>query len=252
MSKVREDPTIREFMRAFRSESHANKALAIGYYLEIYEGKDSFVVADIRRGYVSAKLPPSSNISAEIGLNIRRGYMFSPQPHGYTLTQEGLETIYVKIPADEARKIEEGISEKLHRDVLNIVEDDERDYIHEALRCLGAGAYRGAILMGWAATMNNLYRKIEQVGFQQFYQACQQLMKSPRRVRRRNDLEYYRDSDVLKAGERIGLFDRNVRAALEKQLDVRNRCAHPGEVKPQIHVVNAFFEEIIQYVLSVA
>ena len=245
-------PTIKEFMRAFRSDTHARQVLAIGYYLEVYEGKQSFEVGDIRRGYVSAKLSPSSNISVEIRLNIQRDHMFSPQRGTYALTQDGLDTIRAELPADEAAKIEESISEKLRTDVLTIVDVDEREYIDEALICLGVGAYRGAILMGWVATMNNVYRKMEQVGFQKFHDACEQFMKKARPVRRRTDLEYYRDSDVLMAAERIGFFDRNVRAALEKQLDVRNRCGHPGQVRPQIHIVNAFFEEIIQYVLSVA
>jgi hypothetical protein len=245
------EPTIAEFMRPFRGESHARKVLAIGYYLEEYEGKDSFEVADIRQGYISAKLSPSSNISVEMRQNIKRDHMFCPQPGRYALTQAGLESIGAEMPTDEAREIEESISDKLRTDALGIVDTDEREYVEEALRCLGVGAYRGAILMGWAASMNNLYRKIQGVGFKCFYQACQQFMKNPRGVTRRSDLEYYRDSDVLMAAERIGLFDRNVRAALEKQLDVRNRCGHPGQVKPQIHIVNAFFEEIIQYVLSV-
>ena len=244
--------TIGKFMGPFRSESYATKALAIGYYLEVIEGKEWFKVSDIRTGYTAAKLSASSNISVEIRTNIQRDHMFSPQRGWYALTQDGLDSIRAEISGDEAQEIQESISQKLRTDVLSIVDVDEREYIQEALTSLGAGAYRGAILMGWAASMSNLYGKIEQVGLQQFYHACQKMMKKPRRVSRRDDLEYYRDSDVLRAAERMGLFDRNVRAALEKQLDVRNRCGHPGQVKPQIHIVNAFFEEIIQYVLSVA
>lgn len=243
--------TIREFMHIFKSKSHATKVLAIGYYIEVFEGKESFGVADIRQHYATGKLSSSSNISAEIRLNTRRDYMFSPGAGRYALTQHGLDIVRGQLPGDTAQEIQETISERLRTDVLSIADVDEREYIEEALKCLGVGAYRGAILMGWAACMHNLYGKIEQAGLGRFHQACCQFMKKPHPLKTRRDLEYYKDSEVLQAAERIVLFDRNVRAALETQLDLRNRCGHPGEVKPQIHMVNAFFEEIIQYVLRV-
>jgi hypothetical protein len=246
------EPSIREFMSEFTRASHATKVLAIGYYLEVLEGKEPFDVGDIREGYLSAKLSPSSNISAEISTNLKRSLMLSPQRGKYALTQPGSETIRGLLQMDAPQEIRERISEKLRSNVLTIADADEREYIEEALKCLDVEAYRGAILMGWAACVDNLYRKIEQAGLGAFHQACAQFMKNPRVVRTRNDLEYYKDSDVLQAAERMGLYDRNVRAALKRQLDLRNRSGHPGEVKPQVHVANAFFEEIIQYVLSVA
>ena len=246
-----EQPDIVGFMSLFRSDSHATKTLALGYYLEVFDGAESFAVADVRQAYHAAKLSPSSNISVEIRLNVQRGRMFRPKSGRYALTQDGLERIRERHTVNEAEEISENISEKLRSDVLGIADADERDYLEEALKCLGVGAYRGAVLMGWAATINNLHAKIEKAGFGAFHQACAQFMKKPRPVKARADLEYFKDWEILLAVEKMGLFDRNVRAALGVQLDVRNRCGHPGEVKPQIHVVNAFFEEIIQYVLSV-
>ncbi len=253
MPRAGERPSISKFMGSLGVKSHANKVLAIGYYLETYAGMDSFTVADIRKSYLAAKLTPSVNISAELRIDAERNLVI-PLGHGrYTLTQDGLEYIKADIPVEgEAEKIQKEISAKLCADVLKIVDKDEREYIEEALRCLRVEAYRGAVLMGWAATMSNIHRKIEEAGLGQFNKECKEFIKKPRPVRLRSDLQYYRDTDILLAAERMGLFDRNVRAALERHLDLRNDCGHPGQVNPQIHVVNAFFEEIIQYVLSVA
>jgi hypothetical protein len=248
---VTEQPDIVEFMSVFRPDSHATKTLALGYYLELFNGAQSFGVADIRQAYRAAKLSPSSNISVEIYLNIQRGRMFRPQSGRYALTQDGLEQIRGRLAVNEADEMLDNISESLRSDMLGIADADQRDYLEEALKCLGVGAYRGAVLMGWEACMDNLYVKIEQAGLGAFHQACTQFIKKPRAVKTKNDLEYYKDSELLKAAERLGLFDRNVRAALERQLGLRNRCGHPGDVKPRIHTVNAFFEEIIQYVLGV-
>jgi hypothetical protein len=253
MPRAGKGPSISEFMGRLRLKSHADKVLAIGYYLEMCRGMDPFAVADIREGYLAAKLSPSSNISAELRIDAERNLVISLGHGRYTLTQNGMEYIKAEIPVEEeAEKIQQEISAKLCADVLKIVDKGEREYIEEAVRCLRVEAYRGAVLMGWAATMSNIHRKIEEAGLGQFNKKCKEFIKKPRPVRQRSDLQYYRDTDILLAAERMGLFDRNVRAALERHLDLRNDCGHPGQVNPQIHVVNAFFEEIIQYVLSAA
>jgi hypothetical protein len=253
MPRAGKGPSISEFMGGLRLKSQADKVLAIGYYLETFRGAASFAVADIRKGYLTAKLAPSANISTELRINAKRNFAI-PLGHGrYTLTQDGVEYVMAKVPAEgEPERIGEDISAKLRTDVLKIVDEDEREYIEEALKCLRVEAYRGAVLMGWAATMSNIHRKIDEAGLGKFNKKCKEFMKKPRPVRQRSDLQYYRDSDILLAAEGMGLFDRNVRAALKRHLDLRNDCGHPGQVNPQIHVVNAFFEEIIQYVLGVA
>jgi hypothetical protein len=50
----------------------------------------------------------------------------------------------------------------------------------------------------------------------------------------------------------MGILSRSVKRHLAPLLDLRNACAHPTVVRPEIHWVRAFFESIIQYVLAVA
>ncbi len=65
-----------------------------------------------------------------------------------------------------------------------------------------------------------------------------------------DDLEYYQEKDFLLVIEKMGIIDKAVRIQLETCLDLRNACGHPTQVRPQIHKVKSFFEDIIQYVLS--
>jgi hypothetical protein len=44
---------------------------------------------------------------------------------------------------------------------------------------------------------------------------------------------------------------KSVKKQLQPWLDFRNGVGHPTNVKPGIHKVKAFFEDIIQYVLAV-
>lgn len=69
-SKLQEDPDIAEEFRNIRSfvgelepGTHAERALAIAYYLENYEGKDSFTVREIESGYEMARMQKPANFS---------------------------------------------------------------------------------------------------------------------------------------------------------------------------------------------
>lgn len=52
---------------------------------------------------------------------------------------------------------------------------DEGDYLDEAQRCLGAQALRGCIVLGWCATVARIHSKIEEIGFDKFSKATEEM-----------------------------------------------------------------------------
>jgi hypothetical protein len=128
-------------------------------------------------------------------------------------------------------------------------------YLNEAVDCYEHGAYRGAILMVWAAAIEHVYTAIEtrQSGFQAFEAANQSRFsssKSYRRITKKNDLLYLNDRNFLLLCEDSGVFNRNARKLLEEKLDTRNRCGHPtGYVIGRDEAV-VFIESLINNIIN--
>jgi hypothetical protein len=144
------------------------------------------------------------------------------------------------------------VSEKLHEDVLTIADSDERSFLEEAMACLHptVNAYRAALIMGWAAVVHNLRRKLVLRGLP-IVDVEVKKHYARKKVEKEDDLDDLKDSELLIICQGLDILQRNVRQRLDGYLGLRNGCAHPTGVKPQLHVVRAFFEEIIQYVLAV-
>jgi len=67
--------SIKEFILAKKPEGDVQKTLVIGYYLEKYEGLDSFTAKDIEDGFRTAKETVPENINDKVNLNIKNGHM---------------------------------------------------------------------------------------------------------------------------------------------------------------------------------
>jgi len=86
--------SIREFLLERAPSSNTEKTLAIGYFLEINEGIDSFNKADLEAGYRSAKEQLPSNINAFVNQSIKNGHMMEAREKknskkAWTITSTG-------------------------------------------------------------------------------------------------------------------------------------------------------------------
>lgn len=130
-----------------------------------------------------------------------------------------------------------------------------RKYLDEAVDCYEAGAYRGAILMVWAATIERIYNAIERYGsgLRLIEAANRKRFGSSnayRPVKKKNDLLYLTDKNLFLICEDAGLFNRNARKLLDEKLDTRNRCGHPtGYVLGREEAV-VFIESLINNIIN--
>jgi hypothetical protein len=73
--KENKNLSVREFMLSKAPANDVEKTLAIGYYLERYEGASSFNVDEIARCFQLAKEPIPGNINDKVNMNIKKGHM---------------------------------------------------------------------------------------------------------------------------------------------------------------------------------
>jgi len=258
------DETLRQFIRTCNPRGTAQTALFIGYHLEVIEARGGFTAREIRGGFIAARVTPPANPSDVLGrLQKRRLVVLleAGPPRRCALSQQGLEIASARLNeigwfasvAPERTEIVREISEKLHQDVMSVADEAERDFIQEALACLhpAVNAYRAAVIMGWSAAVYNLRNKVMAKGLAAFNTEFQRRFPRSKKVADDlNDLQEFKDRELLDVCQGIGILSPSVKKQLEPLLSLRNGCAHPTGVKPEIHRVKAFFEDIIRYVLS--
>lgn len=130
-----------------------------------------------------------------------------------------------------------------------------RQYLEEAIDCYEASAYRGAVLMVWAATIEHLYSVIE--GHQQGFKLVQaenfkrfEKSNSYRKISKKNDLLYVNDANFFLLCEDAGVFNKNARSILDDALKTRNRCGHPTGYTVGREEVVIFIERLINNFIS--
>lgn len=255
--------SLQAFVKAFAPTSPTDIVLAIGYFFENYRSRRQFSVADLRDGFLDARIPLPTNLYDVVNKISKQDLLIcdrKSRPFRYQLSSYGIERVKSRLQAlglldtGEEGKLVAEISAVLYSSLARIPDLDERGYIQEALNCLTpmVRAYRAAVLMAWAGAIYHLRRKVEAQGFSKFCQTYELLsLGKPKHVSDIDDLEFCKDKDFLLVLERMGIIDgKAVRQQLENCLDLRNACAHPTQVTPKIHRVRAFFEDVIEYVLS--
>ena len=67
--------SLKEFLKEKKPKGYTRTTLAIGFYLESYEGLNSFNVDDLGRGFMGAKEPRPKNLNDTANQNIKNGHI---------------------------------------------------------------------------------------------------------------------------------------------------------------------------------
>ncbi len=138
----------------------------------------------------------------------------------------------------------------IERMLFNVRNEDEREYLLEALDCIKANLYRAAVIFAWTAAIINIHNKFMRHGESSINTALQKHYPKAPRVKDINDFTEIKDSVVLEASETLGIFDKNQKNTLVECLGLRNKCGHPGKYAPQPIKVAAFLEDLVQIVFT--
>ena len=96
--------SIKEFLLTKKPNSYAKKVVAVGYYLENYEGYTCFNIKDLESWFRSAKEPLPKNMNDTVNGNISQGYIMEAKEKkdniiAWVLTKTGeayVESNFVK------------------------------------------------------------------------------------------------------------------------------------------------------------
>ncbi len=130
-----------------------------------------------------------------------------------------------------------------------------REYLNEAVDCYENGAYRGAVLMVWAAAIQHIYTAIENHGggFKKIEIANKARFgasSSYRKIGKKNDLHYMNDANFLLICEDAGVFNKNARMLLNERLRTRNLCGHPTSYVIGREEAVVFIESLINNIIN--
>lgn len=135
---------------------------------------------------------------------------------------------------------------KLSKKVSQLTNEDEKNYLLEAIQCFDSGALRAGIVITWIAAMRNLQNKLlKHHSLHSINTAVEKHVREPKRVRSITDFAYILEGVQLKAACDLGQLEKNEKIVLENCLDLRNNCGHPGQYKPEEFKALAFLEDLL-------
>lgn len=133
----------------------------------------------------------------------------------------------------------------LKRQINNLENDDEKEFLMEAVRCLENGAYRAGIIFIWNYAIRTIHHRLLKHSLNSLNTAVKNHYPNAKNIKTEDDFAYIKESIVLKAAQDLGEFDKNQKQVLEKWLDERNFCSHPGKYKPTPTKAMSCIEDII-------
>jgi len=145
--------------------------------------------------------------------------------------------------------------------ILNkITDQNETEYLAEAISCAQLGYYKAAVVMGWCAAIDRIQRKIMAIGFGEFNKASRNIKaQTSGKFKRWNKefnittlsgLQTVFDTDLIIILEGMGLIDGNQSQRLETCFQYRNHSAHPGEAPIEPAHAVSFFVDMDKIILS--
>ena len=160
------------------------------------------------------------------------------------------EVEHIHSPLDTIFKSESSnINTKdLKRALTRLKNEDEKEYLLEAINCIESGVYRAGVIFAWTAAISNIHQRCFKYDSIDLNAAIKKYYPGAPTIKRIEDFSYIKDNTVLEASRELGIFDSNEKNVLVECLSTRNKCGHPGNYKPKPLKVAAFFEDLINVV----
>ena len=157
----------------------------------------------------------------------------------------------------QTNDVREGHSE-LYELLQTIKNQEENEYMKEAIECAENNHFRAAVILGWCATIDRIHKIIELYGFDKFSKETQEMKeKTTGRFKRFNksyivtnmsEMQEVFDNDVLLTLEAMGFIDNNQNTRLSSCYNMRCNCGHPGNAPMTKYNVMSFFSDIIEII----
>jgi hypothetical protein len=246
--------TLVEFLAPLKSGKHQDRILALLYYCERYEHHPSLTIDKIRQRLKGARAPGAVKVNIADVLSKSGALTDTNGLEGgrrlWNLTESGREHVrhLLGLPANEP-EIEHDVA-TLSAIVSKVSNDDVRDYLEEALKCLQVGALRACVVFVWTAAVRTIQTDAMAKGQGAVTAAIQRHDPKARPITKIDDLAYVKESILLLAASDLALLDKSEKDTLSEALNLRNRCGHPSTYRPGVKKVSAFVEDVMSIVFT--
>jgi len=144
--------------------------------------------------------------------------------------------------------------------IPNLADQNESEYLSEAIECASTGFTRASIVMGWCAVIDRIQKKIMSLGVDKFNAASVKMKQQTNGKFRRwnksysvntlSELQEVFDRDLILILEGMDLIDGNQSdRLLDTCFQYRNHSAHPGNAPIDEPHLIVFFRDVSDIIL---
>jgi hypothetical protein len=246
--------TLVEFLAPLSKKTNQDRILAILYYKERYDKQAALTVDGLRQGLKGARVKGWAKVNVADVVSKSGALVDTAGLDGkkklWSLTDSGRTRVRAILGLPEADvEIEHDIG-TLKGVILKVGNEDVREYLEEALKCLQVGSLRACTVFVWTAAIRAIQTEVIAKGVSAANAGIQKHDSKARTVKTIDDFAYIKDSVVLLAAKELGIHDKNEKDTLTECLNLRNRCGHPSKYRPGVKKVSAFVEDVASVVFA--
>ena len=143
------------------------------------------------------------------------------------------------------------VASALRSHVLKIADDDTQSFVGEAITCLEAEQYRGAVVLSWVGAVSVLQNYVVKHKLADFNTEAQFRNRKWKSAKNADDLGLMKEDAFLDVLQAISVIGKNVKQELKKGLTLRNGCGHPNSLRLAEHKVSSHIEDLVLNVFAV-
>jgi hypothetical protein len=233
----------------FAGWSNTERIKLFGWHLHRSRGCERFVAADLRACYVELNLAQPANVNSYLArlrdgkarevLKDRRGYYLEKSVRDHLDERFGQRAATITV-------------DRLLSELPARVPDlGERMFVHEALTCFRAGAFRAAIVMTWNTAFYHLCSQVLQKHLASFNTALPKRLNKARiaAIVTLDDFAELKELEVVQVCRTAGIIPQNIEKILNEKLIRRNMAAHPSTVEISQWTTEEFIRDLITNVV---
>lgn len=255
--------SIREFVAKFPGHqdfSRRSYILLFAYYLRKYRGAAEFTAGDIRNCFAEGML----RIPTDLTVLLRRLSAGKGSPivraRGagiYALSLHGAAGVEAIVPAPgadprELRSFLASAVPYLTKVIAKVNDVQRREFLAEAISCVGVGARRATVVLTWLAALDHMYEYVATHHLAAFNAALGRRQDRLAKVRigTRDDFGEMREATFIEVCRSASIVTHDVRKILDEKLGFRNSCAHPSSIQIGDSKVVSFVEDLVENVIT--
>ncbi|MEX2558027.1 MAG: hypothetical protein WEB06_20640 [Actinomycetota bacterium] len=252
-----------EFLAQFPKHgdfSRKSKILLFAFYLRKYKGQAEFGSTEIRACFQEAMLRVPGDLSQllkALSKGRQTPIIRSRTPNRYSLSIHGQTEVEAILPETTASSevlgsFLDAALPYLKRTIAKIDDDIRREFLAEAIACLGVEARRATIVMVWLATVDHMQEYVLTKKCADFNAALTRRSDklSQLSIAARDDFGDIKDAAFIEVCRSAKIITNDVRKILEEKLGTRNSCAHPATIQVGDSKVVSFIEDLVDNVIA--